>query len=58
MFSIDKALRDLDWEPSFGLHSGYADAYEWFASGGRELFEYDFSGDERCSPHCRNPNRA
>ncbi len=47
MFSIDKALHDLDWEPSFGLEAGYADAYEWFASGGRDLFEYDFSGDDR-----------
>ena len=47
MFSIDKALRDLDWEPSFGLADGYADAYAWFTSGGRELFTYDFSGDDR-----------
>jgi UDP-glucose 4-epimerase len=46
MFSIDKALRDLDWTPSFGLADGYADAYRWFGDGGRELFDYDFSGDE------------
>ena len=47
MFSIDKALHDLNWKPSFGLQDGYADAYKWFSEGGRELFTYDFSGDER-----------
>ena len=46
MFSIDAALRDLDWEPSFGLLDGYADAYRWFTDGGREQFDYDFSTDE------------
>jgi nucleoside-diphosphate-sugar epimerase len=46
MFSIDAALRDLDWSPSFGLLDGYADAYRWFREGGRDLFEYDFSRDE------------
>ena len=31
MFSIDKALRDLDWSPQFGVEAGYRDSYEWFA---------------------------
>lgn len=46
MFSIEAALRDLDWSPQFGLLDGYADAYKWFATGGRELFEYDFTNDD------------
>jgi nucleoside-diphosphate-sugar epimerase len=44
--SIDKALRDLDWTPSFGLEAAYKSSYEWFANGGRELYEFDFSGDD------------
>ena len=46
VFSIDKALRDLDWAPRFGLADGYRDSYEWFAREGRERFEYDFSRDD------------
>jgi nucleoside-diphosphate-sugar epimerase len=47
MFATDAAKRDIDWSPSFGLLDGYADAYRWFCEGGRELFDYDFSGDAR-----------
>jgi nucleoside-diphosphate-sugar epimerase len=46
VYSIDKALRDLDWRPTFGLESGYRDSYEWWASEGRDLYEYDFSLDD------------
>jgi len=46
MFAIDKALAALDWRPSFGLERGYRSSYEWFDTVGRDLFEYDFSGDE------------
>ena len=46
IWSIDKALADLDWTPSFGLEDGYADSYAWFDREGRDLFEYDFSGDD------------
>ena len=46
MFSIDKALHDLDWTPEFGVESGYRDSYEWFASGGRDRYEFDFTGDD------------
>lgn len=46
VFAIDKALRDLDWTPSFGLVSGYADSYEWFRTGGRERYQFDFSADD------------
>lgn len=46
-FSIDKALRDLDWQPSFGLEDGYRDSYRWFADGGRDRYDFDFSRDEQ-----------
>ena len=46
VFSIDKALRDLDWAPRFGLADGYRDSYEWFAREGRDRYEYDFSRDD------------
>ena len=34
------------WRPKFGLESGYRDSYEWFASGGRSNYEFDFSFDD------------
>jgi nucleoside-diphosphate-sugar epimerase len=46
MFSIGKALAQLDWEPSFGLEAAYRDSYEWFRTVGRDGFEFDFSGDD------------
>jgi nucleoside-diphosphate-sugar epimerase len=46
IFSIDKALGDLDWEPSFGLEAAYRDSYEWFDREGRNRYDFDFSGDE------------
>ena len=46
VYSIDKALSDLVWTPKFGIESGYADSYQWYANGGRELYEYDFSADD------------
>jgi nucleoside-diphosphate-sugar epimerase len=46
MFSIDKALAELDWSPSFGLEAAYRSSYEWFASEGRDTYEYDFTGDD------------
>ncbi len=42
VFSIDKALRELDWAPSFGLEAAYRDSWEWFDREGRDRFEYDF----------------
>lgn len=47
VFSIEKALRDLDWRPAFGVESGYRDSFEWWRDGGRELYEYDFSNDDK-----------
>lgn len=45
--SIDKALRDIDWKPEFGLEDGYRDSYDWFKSGGRDRYEFDFSNDDK-----------
>lgn len=43
--SIDDTLHDLDWAPRYGLEDGYRHSYEWFAEGGRDRYEYDFSND-------------
>ncbi len=45
-FSIDDALRDLEWAPSFGLDAAYRDSYDWFAREGRDRYEFDFSADD------------
>lgn len=46
VFSIEKARRELNWEPKFGLKSGLEDSYKWFREGGRETYEFDFSHDD------------
>lgn len=46
VLSVDKALRDLDWRPEFGLEDGYRDSYRWFADGGRDRYTYDFAADD------------
>jgi nucleoside-diphosphate-sugar epimerase len=46
MFSIDRALADLDWSPAFGLEAAYRDSYEWFQRDGRDRYEFDFSADD------------
>jgi nucleoside-diphosphate-sugar epimerase len=46
MFSIDKALAELDWDPEFGLEAAYRDSYRWFDTEGRDLFEFDFTADD------------
>jgi nucleoside-diphosphate-sugar epimerase len=46
IFSIDKALADLDWAPQFGLEDAYRDSYRWFATEGRSRYEFDFSADD------------
>ncbi len=55
ILSIDKALRDIDWTPLFGIVSGYRDSYDWFVREGRGLYTFDFSRDEallaRLGPH-------
>jgi len=46
VLSIDKALRDTDWTPMFGIEAGYRDSYEWFVREGRGRYAFDFSRDE------------
>ena len=46
MFSIEAALADLDWSPSFGLEDAYRHSYQWFDREGRDLYQYDFSADD------------
>ena len=46
VFSIAKALDHLDWTPQLGLEAAYKDSYRWFAAGGRDNYEFDFSFDD------------
>lgn len=46
ILSIDKALRDIDWTPQFGIEDGYRDSYEWFLREGRGRYTFDFSADD------------
>lgn len=46
MFSINKALAELNWAPQFGLEDAYRDSYRWFAVEGRDRYEFDFSADD------------
>jgi len=46
ILSIDKALRDIDWTPQFGIEDGYRDSYEWFVREGRGRYDFDFSHDD------------
>lgn len=46
VFSIDKAKRDLDWQPALGLRAGLADSYRWFQEEGRDWYSFDFSQDD------------
>ena len=46
IISIDKALGDLDWEPGYSLEAAYKQSYEAFKDGGRDRYEFDFSGDD------------
>ncbi|HVT76234.1 MAG TPA: NAD-dependent epimerase/dehydratase family protein [Acidimicrobiales bacterium] len=53
VYSIDRALADLDWAPSFTLAEAYADSYAWFDQEGRAAFDYDFSRDEEILAACK-----
>jgi nucleoside-diphosphate-sugar epimerase len=46
ILSIDKALRDIDWTPEFGIEDGYRDSYAWFVREGRGHYAFDFARDE------------
>lgn len=46
VFSIDKARRELGWQPKLTLAEGLADSWRWFDAGGRDRYEYDFTADD------------
>lgn len=46
LLSIEKALRDIDWTPEFGIEDGYRDSYAWYVREGRDRYAFDFSGDD------------
>lgn len=46
ILSIEKALRDIDWSPQFGIEDGYRDSYGWYVREGRSRYEFDFSADD------------
>jgi len=47
VFDTSKTRQELGWSPSFDVAGGYRDSYEWFCAGGRDRYDFDFSGDER-----------
>jgi nucleoside-diphosphate-sugar epimerase len=53
VYSIDKALTELDWAPSYTLAEAYADSYAWFDKEGRAKFDYDFSRDDEILELCK-----
>jgi nucleoside-diphosphate-sugar epimerase len=47
IYSIQRARRDLAWEPQFDIVAGLRDAYAWFTeSDYMATHEYDFSADD------------
>jgi nucleoside-diphosphate-sugar epimerase len=47
ILSIDKALRDIEWTPRFGIEDGYRDAYQWYQKEGRALYRFDFAAEDK-----------
>jgi nucleoside-diphosphate-sugar epimerase len=48
VLSIEKAKRDLGWEPSFDFESGHRHTYDWFQREGMaEKLQYDFSAEDQ-----------
>jgi nucleoside-diphosphate-sugar epimerase len=46
VFSIEKARRELGWEPALTLRGGLEDSYRWFTEEGRDWYPFDFSHDD------------
>lgn len=46
LLSIDKALKDIDWTPRFGIEDGFRDSYGWYTREGRSLYRFDFAADD------------
>jgi nucleoside-diphosphate-sugar epimerase len=48
VLSIEKAKRDLGWEPGFDFETGHRHTYDWFQREGMaEKLQYDFSAEEQ-----------
>jgi len=48
VYTIEKAKRDLGWEPGFDLETGHRQTYDWFQREGMaEMPQYDFSAEEQ-----------
>jgi dTDP-glucose 4,6-dehydratase len=48
VLSIEKAKRDLGWEPGFDFETGHRHTYDWFQREGMaETPPYDFSAEEQ-----------
>ncbi|HET6795237.1 MAG TPA: NAD-dependent epimerase/dehydratase family protein [Acidimicrobiales bacterium] len=46
ILSIDRAATDLGWRPQIGLEAAYRRSYDWWATAGRDRYEYDFARDD------------
>jgi nucleoside-diphosphate-sugar epimerase len=46
ILSIDKALRDVEWTPRFGIEDGYRDSYAWWQREGRGRYVFDFGAED------------
>ncbi|MBI5946604.1 MAG: NAD-dependent epimerase/dehydratase family protein [Chloroflexi bacterium] len=46
VFSVDKARRELGWEPIIGLREGLAISYQWFQEEGRDWYRIDYTQDD------------
>ena len=51
LLSIDKALRDVDWTPRFGIEDGFRDSYAWYQREGRGLYTFDFAAEDALLAH-------
>lgn len=47
VFSIERAKRDLIWQPAFSLEDGIVDSYRWFEAEGHGWYPTDFSQDDK-----------
>ncbi len=46
LLSIESALRDIDWTPTFGIEDGFRDSYAWWQREGRGRYTFDFSAED------------
>lgn len=47
VFSVDRARRELDWEPAIGMKEGLAASYKWYQEEGRDWYQIDFTQDDQ-----------